>query len=193
GTAPLLAPAPCIIRVAAGIARPPRRELRFVPGQLLGVDVEHAAIAAAFAAVEREGFFRRGRRKVWRLGWRAHGGSTHSGSDCSGCGQRSRLALLPRRVSPLPEGVFSAPRACWQSTHRRTPGTALRRASGIGVSHSSQLLRPGPRESWLRTRSIASLTVASIWSWTAPSPAQPVAMSDSWVADVMHHTISRRR
>src|SRR3546814_19550219 len=26
-------------------------------------------------------------------------------------------------------------------------------------------------------------SVASIWSWTAPSPAQPVAMSDSWVVD----------
>src|SRR3546814_5729218 len=59
----------------------------------------------------------------------------------------------------------------------------MRRASGISTSHSSQRRRLGPCGSWLRTRLIASLTVASIWSWTAPSPAQPVAMSDSWVVD----------
>src|SRR5690606_11277851 len=61
--------------------------------------------------------------------------------------------------------------------HRRTPGTALRRASGMGSPHSSQSARPGPVPRRLRARSIASFTVASILSCTAPSPAQPVAIA----------------
>src|SRR5690606_8925596 len=64
----------------------------------------------------------------------------------------------------------------WQATHRRTPGKAIRRASGIGSSHSSQWLAPGPVGKRLRARLIASSTVASIWSCTALSPAHPVAM-----------------
>ena len=57
------------------------------------------------------------------------------------------------------------------------PRDGRRRANGIGASHSSQCSRPGPSRSWRRARAIASSTVASIWSWTAPSPAQPVAMA----------------
>src|SRR5690606_28908501 len=51
--------------------------------------------------------------------------------------------------------------------------------------HSSQSRRPGPDGSWLRARWMASFTVASIWSWTAPSPAQPVAMRfpPAWAGD----------
>ena len=51
------------------------------------------------------------------------------------------LSLLPRRLKAV--GVvcrFS--RSDWQLTHKRTPGIALRRASGIKVSHSSQWVEP---------------------------------------------------
>ena len=68
-----------------------------------------------------------------------------------------------------------------QEAQRRTPGTALRRASGIFASHSSQCFRLGPRGSLARARLTASSTVESIWSCTAPSPAPPVAMGVSEV------------
>src|SRR5579863_3143499 len=42
--------------------------------------------------------------------------------------------------------------------------------------HSAQCVSPGPWGNWLRARSTASFTVASICSLTAPSPAHPVAM-----------------
>src|SRR5581483_3999670 len=67
--------------------------------------------------------------------------------------------------------------ALWRSMHSRTPGTALRRASGMGAPHSAQTLSPGPLPRLLRARAIASATVASICSCTAPSLAQPVAMT----------------
>jgi hypothetical protein len=46
----------------------------------------------------------------------------------------------------------------------------------MAASHSSQWVSPGPWRNCWRARSTASLTVASIWSCTAPSPAHPVAM-----------------
>jgi hypothetical protein len=52
---------------------------------------------------------------------------------------------------------------------------ALRRAGGMRSPQASQRLRPGPAGSLLRARRIPSFTVASIWSCTALSPAQPVA------------------
>src|SRR3954469_6146174 len=61
--------------------------------------------------------------------------------------------------------------------HRRTPGMASRRASGIFAPHSAHASSDGPVGSLLFARLIASFTVASIWSWTAPSFAQPVAMA----------------
>src|SRR6185312_4881797 len=54
--------------------------------------------------------------------------------------QRSWLSLLPRRLYRL--AARSLSRSCWQATHKRTPGTAARRAAGIGASHSSQWVRP---------------------------------------------------
>src|SRR5688572_9394413 len=46
----------------------------------------------------------------------------------------------------------------------------------MGASHSSQWVRLCPCGNWLRARLMPSFTVASIWSCTAPSPAQPVAI-----------------
>ena len=89
----------------------------------------------------------------------------------------AQLAVLAAATVVAAAPVPRRRASCWQATHSRTPGTALRRASGMGASHSSQWVRPGPWRSWLRARLIASSTVASIWSWTAPSPAQPVAMA----------------
>lgn len=52
--------------------------------------------------------------------------------------QRNWLSFEPLRL--YPENVALCKSfSCWQETHNRTPGTALRRASGIGlpqVSHS---------------------------------------------------------
>src|SRR3546814_12246079 len=62
---------PCLVRVEARIALAPGRQLRLVERQFLGVDVEHAAVAAAFAAVERERLFRRAWRKVGKHGGHA--------------------------------------------------------------------------------------------------------------------------
>jgi hypothetical protein len=73
-------------------------------------------------------------------------------------------------------GPACASAADWQGRHRRTPGRAVRRGSGIASPHSAHSLRLSPAGSWLRARSMASFTVASICSWTAPSCAQPVAM-----------------
>src|SRR5690606_26867004 len=57
-----LAPQPRLVRIDAGIALAPGHQFRLVEGELFCVDVEHAAVAAAFAAVEGERFFRRARR-----------------------------------------------------------------------------------------------------------------------------------
>src|SRR3546814_9751412 len=72
---------PCLVRVEARIALAPGRQLRLVERQFLGVDVEHAAVAAAFAAVERERLFRRAWRKVGKHGCHALGGWAQSGSE----------------------------------------------------------------------------------------------------------------
>ena len=82
---------------------------------------------------------------------------------CKPSGYRSWLSLLPLRLIPLAR-VFRFSWADWQSIQSRTPGIALRRASGIGAPHSSHFVALSPTVSWLRARSISSSTLASICS-----------------------------
>src|SRR3546814_13171810 len=99
---------PCLVRVDARIALAPGRQLRLVERPFLGVDVEHAAVAAAVEAGERERLFRRAWRKVGKHGCHALGGWVQSvpasgGPGCAwerqdgpGAAHRSRWSLRPR-------------------------------------------------------------------------------------------------
>src|SRR6185437_151211 len=75
----------------------------------------------------------------------------------------------------------------------RTPGMALRRASGMSAPQSAQWARPGPCGSRLCARRMPSVTVASICSCTAPSPAQPVAMGLFYASGGCAPTWARER
>src|SRR5690606_26251179 len=66
---------------------------------------------------------------------------------------------------------------CWQETHNRTPGMALRRASGIVSPHSSHSVKLSPRGISPRARATASSMVLLICSLTASSFAHPEAMA----------------
>src|SRR5690606_19200261 len=77
------APSQCLVGILTGMTFAPGGKLRFVVRQFLGVDIEHAAVAAAFAAVECQRLLGCERRQV---GWHVR------------AGQRSWLSLLPRRL-----------------------------------------------------------------------------------------------
>jgi hypothetical protein len=89
--------------------------------------------------------------------------------------QRSWLSLLPRRL--MPEITTRLSRPDWQFTQVVTPGRAARRRSGISSPHSTQFSVPSPAGRRARALRTPSVTVSSIWSRTAPSWAQPVAIS----------------
>jgi hypothetical protein len=82
-------------------------------------------------------------------------------ADSKATGHFNWLSLLPRRLKPV-EVVCRFSRSDWQLTHSRTPGIALRRASGITVSHSSQWVEPSPSGNRLLASFTASSTLASI-------------------------------
>ena len=88
-------------------------------------------------------------------------------------GDAAAIREIP--VPPYDPAAWS--RAVWQATQNRTPGSAARRASGMGASHSSQWVRLSPWGSSLRARAMASSMLSSICSCTAPSLVQPPAMS----------------
>jgi len=70
------------------------------------------------------------------------------------------LSLLPRRLMwEIALCAFSS--SDWHSTYNRTPGRALRRASGMGSPHSSQWGNPSPAGSRLLASDTASSTLAS--------------------------------
>lgn len=90
--------------------------------------------------------------------------------------QRNWLSFEPLRL--YPENVALCKSfSCWQDMHNRTPGTALRRASGIGSPHDSHSSRLSPWGSSPRARATASSMVLLICSFTASSFAQPDAIT----------------
>src|SRR5881397_3454447 len=75
------------------------------------------------------------------------------------------------------ECVTALSRTDWQETQVRTPGNASRRFLGIGSPQSSHSSALSPLGVSARARRIASFTVSSIWSCTAPSRVHPPAMT----------------
>ena len=93
--------------------------------------------------------------------------------ECRALAKLAVLAAAPvvaRHGLLLPVRDFLAGQAQAHAGHRDAA------ASGISLPHSAQWSRLGPVGSWLLARSMASFTVASICSCTAPSCAHPVAM-----------------
>ncbi len=91
-------------------------------------------------------------------------------------GSRSNPCGYWAEASARGGGQSSRSSLSWQAMQRRTPGTADRRASGIAAPQFAHRLRDLPCGRRLWVRRMPSLTVASICSLTALSPAQPVAM-----------------
>jgi hypothetical protein len=74
------------------------------------------------------------------MSWLRHLWKTHA-DHSSSIDHFNWLSLLPRRLKAV-GAVCRFSRSDWQLTHNRTPGIALRRASGIKVPHSSQWVEP---------------------------------------------------
>ena len=91
-----------------------------------------------------------------------------------GC-QRNWLSLLPFLLYGE-KTLCCLSSAFWHSIQSRTPGSARRRASGMGAPHSSQCDRLSPFGSLLRALATSSSIESAIWSLTALSPAQPTAI-----------------
>ena len=107
-------------------------------------------------------------------------GAPEGNGPARGCAKAnphfSWLSFDPRRLMP-PRWTGRASRRDWQSMQSFTPGTARRRASGIGSSHSAQWARLSPEGRVLACiRLISSSIEASICSFTAPSRVHPPAM-----------------
>ena len=90
----------------------------------------------------------------------------------------SWLSLLPLRLYGVIDFWFFSS-SDWHLMQYRTPGMALRRASGIASLHSSQWVKLSPPGNRLLANWIADSTVASICSCTAPSRDQPTAITYS--------------